>query len=145
MISPTKLGIRSDLAGSGFFDAPRSKVVKNKKVAYGHKGVDFECAPGSDVIMPFDSGRGVRLAWPYADRQLGGVYFRAVEKGHVLYFKLFYFQPREDILQRDFVLGESIGVAQDVTVKYPGSEMKPHIHLEIDMIDPLILLKEKLK
>lgn len=137
MISPTGLGVRNDQAGFGFFDAPRGSKA--------HNGVDFLCNPGTEVVFPFDSGRILRLSYPYADStELGGVYGRATHNGKLVYFKLWYFQPQEDILQRALIKGEQIGIAQDVTVRYPDHSMHPHLHLKIEKIDPEILLEEDL-
>lgn len=140
MISPTGLGIRNDAEGFGYFDAPRGRRK--------HDGTDFLCAPGTEVVFPFDNGKILRIAYPYSgDTELSGVYGRAIERGKLLYFKMFYFLPRLDVLQLDFKQGDMLGVAQDVTVKYvkPGvpCEMKPHVHLEIDRIDPTILMEEE--
>jgi hypothetical protein len=55
---------------------------------------------------------------------------------------MFYFQPREDILQLTFQQGTYIGVAQDVTQRYPATNMQPHVHLQIEIIDPFLLLEE---
>ena len=134
MISPTGLGIRNDQAGFGYFNAPR----RNKK----HKGTDFLCNPGVEVVFPFEVGKILDLSWPYRERDLGGVYGQGLERGKLVFFKMWYFQPRDDILQINLSQGETIGVAQDVTVRYPGQEMQPHVHFQIVGIDPEILLEE---
>lgn len=141
MISPTGLGVRNDRAGYGYFDAPRSKTVKGKVKNYRHAGTDFLCTPGHEVVMPFDSGKGLRMAYPYADRSLDGVLFKCVERGKVLYCKMFYFNPVQDVLQRNFQQGEVIGHAQDVTSRYQSTEMQPHVHLEITGVDPTIFMQ----
>ena len=134
MISPTGLGVRNDPAGFGYFDAPRG----SKR----HEGTDYLCNPGIEVVFPFDAGKVLRLSYPYGDtRDYGGIYARGLERGKLLYFFMWYFQPRDDVLLIDFKQGDVLGVAQDVTARYADQEMQPHVHLEIDKIDSELLLE----
>lgn len=136
MISPTRLGIRNDQEGFGYFDAPRG--------GRRHKGTDFLTAPGTEVIFPFDSGKALRMSYPYGDTQLWeGVKFKGIEEGKVLYFKMFYFRPIEDIFTTKlFKQGDVVGMSQDITERYPKlKNMKPHVHLQIEGVDSELFLK----
>ena len=127
MISPTKQGIRGiDKHGSGEFRASRGPGKL-------HRGVDFICIPGKDVFAPI-SGRIIREARPYADGEFSGI---VIENTQIT-IKMFYVLPFRFLIGKKVGVGESVGQAQDIGKKYPG--IIPHIHLEVDMIDPAILL-----
>ena len=133
----TGQGIRNDKAGFGYYGAPRSKTVDGKTVRYTHEGVDYICTPGQLVCMPC-TGRIVRLAYPYSDKSYGGVLIEA--KRAML--KVFYVEPYDGIVGRTFKIGDPIGIAQDVSKRYPGQGVTPHVHVQIDRCDPEILFKD---
>lgn len=134
MISPTGQGLRSDGAGDGRYGSLRSGSRR-------HLGADYLCTPGYAVLSPI-SGEVVRIAKPYANDDYSGL----VIKGARMVVKLFYLQPIEGIVGQYAQIGSTIGYAQDISKRYnkedtlPRDIMKPHIHLEIDSLDPEILI-----
>lgn len=127
IISPTELGIRgTDNWGRGAFGAPRGDHV--------HKGVDFICVPGQSVLAPI-SGLIQREARPYSKGPYSGCLIASKE----ISIKMFYFELDKSLIGTEVEQGRIIGIAQDIRKKgYPG--MTPHIHLEIDMVDPTLFL-----
>jgi len=125
--SPTGYGVRGyDAWGGGEYGARRS---------YGaHKGTDFKCVVGQIVTMPI-SGRVVREAKPYPDWFLSGVLIRSAE----MEVKMFYFLPDDGVIGAYLKQGERVGVAQDIRLKY-DNRMTPHIHVQIDSIDPALFI-----
>jgi hypothetical protein len=109
--SPTRLGVRSDPDGFGYYGAPRGKHRK-------HNGTDYICAAGQDIYCPILSGKIVRRAL-----------------GKHIAVMLFYFDVWEHLIGKYVNRGEEMGLAQDISQKYGGS-MKPHIHLTVVSIDP---------
>jgi len=134
----TGKGVRNDSGGSGYYGAPRSKIVDGQKVRYAHEGVDYICDPGQIVRMPC-TGKIVRLAYPYTDKSYGGVVIEAKRAT----LKIFYFEPYGGIEGKTLKVGEPIGVAQDVSLRYPGQGVTPHIHLQIEKCDPEILFRNE--
>lgn len=127
MISPTGMGVRTwDDFGSGYFGTGRG----DRK----HAGVDFICIPGQTVVAPY-SGKIVRIAYPYADKSYGGL---VLDDGR-LRVKMFYLAPILEFVGTWVTEGDPIGKAQDISKKH-GSGMTPHIHLEIEAVDPLLFL-----
>lgn len=126
LINPTGRGLRSDPAGSGLYGAPRGSRC--------HRGLDLLCMPGQVVTAPCD-GRIVRRARPYADdAHLSGLLL----SGPRLAVKLFYLQPYAQLIGSGVRAGDAIGIAQDVTRRYPHQGMRPHIHMEVIACDPLL-------
>jgi len=122
MISPTGKGVRNDAKGFGNYGAKRG----SRK----HKGVDYLCEPGQDIVAPI-SGMVERIAYPYADKSYSGL----VIAGPYMTVKLFYFEVVTNVglyVER----GDTIGLAQDISQRYGGLPMLPHIHLEVVSIDP---------
>jgi hypothetical protein len=122
--SPTRLGVRSDPDGFGYYGAPRGKHRK-------HNGTDYICAAGQDIYCPILSGKIVRRAFPYNDTEYQG----ALIEGKHIAVMLFYFDVWEHLIGKYVNRGEEMGLAQDISQKYGGS-MKPHIHLTVVSIDP---------
>ena len=111
--------IRVDAAGDGHFGAPRGSRT--------HNGVDYCCTPGGFVHSPVD-GTVTKLGYCYTDDP----YWRYVEvtDDSGLRHRLFYTLPL--VLNDELVTaGQIIGEAQDVSQRYPGQGMKPHVHYEI--------------
>jgi len=124
MISPTGYGIRGrDKWGSGCFGASRGKRT--------HKGVDFICTPGQRIWFPFEYGYMVREARPYAKTGFSGCEITAFEGDKYYLCKMFYFNPDLELVSKSkgIKMGEPIGVAQDISVKYP--DITWHIHLQV--------------
>ena len=131
MISPTGQGVRSDSMGDGHFGASRDGGTRL------HNGTDFICNPGQEVASPID-GKIVRVAKPYAnDSNYSGV---AIENGQMS-IQMFYLEPYSDLIGKLVRQGDPIGTAQDIAAKY-GGVMVPHIHLQVDRVDPELLMEE---
>jgi hypothetical protein len=131
MISPTGLWIRSDRLGDGHFGARRDGGRRN------HAGTDFECAPGNPVFAPI-AGRIVREARPYSDGDYSGLLIQNSQ----ISIKMFYFEPDTSLIGTFVTEGAVIGTAQDISKRY-GKAMTPHIHLQIESIDPELLIERK--
>ena len=130
MISPTGQGVRSDRMGDGHFGASRDGGKRS------HNGTDFICTPGQQVAAPID-GVIVRAARPYADdANYSGV---VIENGQMS-IKMFYLEPDLDLMGSLVNQGDPIGRAQDIAAKYGGG-MTPHVHLQVDRVDPELLLE----
>lgn len=125
MVSTTDNVVRVDNAGSGYFGACRGDRF--------HNGIDECCTPGQWVKAPVH-GRVIRHAYPYADRSYDGVLIRNPDMA----VKIFYFEPDDWIMGTVVKAGDRIGIAQDISKRYPGQGMKPHIHVEA-LVDPHFL------
>lgn len=126
MINPTGKKTRSDSEGSGDYQANRG----SRK----HSGRDYEVDPGGPVYSPI-AGTIVRIAYPYRDDlRWKGV----IIQGKSIAVRMYYLEldAREGSHVRK---GEQIGVAQDLRARY-GNKMTPHIHLEIESMDPDVLI-----
>lgn len=136
IISPTGKGIRHDPAGRGDYLAPRGSDI--------HRSLDFVCTPGQQVVCPINRCQAVRCADPFGDREYSGVLLRS----NRIEILLFYLCIHEEVFGKTLFQGDIIGLAQDITKRYiDGPEdidnkMQPHIHLQVDSIDPELLLKE---
>ena len=129
LISPTGFGIRNDPQGEGHYGASRG--------SHKHKGIDFLCCQGQDVVCPIEWGIITRKAYPYAnDKKYEGL----VIENDLISIKLFYCIVFKDFIGKKVQRGEHIAMAQNIANKYSpypdGEEMKPHIHLEINKCDP---------
>jgi len=129
MISPTGvLEMRGqDRWGHGGYGRPRGNRV--------HKGIDFIVKPEFSlyILFPFEEGKIIRCANPYVgDKRYGGCLFEATEDGHDYLCKMFYFALDLDFIQTYVGKGTNIGVAQDLTLRYP--DIIPHVHLEVQNV-----------
>jgi len=125
--SPTGMGERNDPGGFGFYGAKRGKSL--------HKGRDYKCVPGQDVVCPIKDGKIVREANPYVNSSFKGVLIQ----GQHIAVKLFYVNPWAHKIGKYIKRGESFGDAQDISQRY--EDVTPHIHLQIDSLDPEMLEK----
>lgn len=119
----TPLQVRSDRAGSGHYGAPRG----SRK----HRGIDYECVPGFPVLSPvfgFVSKHGQcyrdDAEWKYIE----------ITDENGLKHRLFYVQPSLPV-SSSVSEGDWIGMAQDISDRYPGQGMTPHVHYEIKQGD----------
>jgi len=125
MISPTTQGIRrADKWGNGEYGQARGEKL--------HKGGDYICEPGQSVVSPI-AGLVIRRARPYRKGKFSGLLIQ----GRHIAVKMFYLKPEKNIIGRYVHQGDTVGIAQDISEKYPG--MTPHIHVRIDSADPEIL------
>lgn len=131
MINSTGGSIRNDRGGSGVFGASRKKEIDGRTVRYRHRGVDYVCIPGQEVWMPFTAVI-IRQKNPYEGYH--GILFR----GKGIVGTLFYVDVAQDLIGKEMKEGEIIGRAEDISKKY--SLVTPHVHFQIDKIDPEILI-----
>jgi len=111
--------IRNDRAGGGRFGDPRGDRA--------HTGVDWVIDPGAPILAPV-TGIVTKLGYCYGD----DLTWRYVEitDGFRLRHRLFYVAP--DVVDGVQVHPDKpIGRAQDITRRYPGQGMTPHVHYEI--------------
>ncbi|RLA60150.1 MAG: M23 family peptidase [Epsilonproteobacteria bacterium] len=124
METPTQLlKIRNDKAGSGEFGSSRDGGSRT------HSGVDFISKPESQVLTPV-SGKITKLGYPYAD-DLSYRYVQITdEEGNK--HRMFYVQPGKELaIGQQVFQYDPIGIAQDVSRRYPDRGMTPHVHYEI--------------
>jgi len=141
MMNPTGGAVRIDAGGNGNYGASRSKIVGGKKIEYSHQGMDLACIPGQD-IRAISRGRFARLSFPYKDDQ---TYHGLVLETRQATFKIFYVKPDVSLLGKIVEEGDIMGKAQDISKKYPGSGVTPHIHIEIVACDPRVLFGTKVE
>ena len=131
MISPTgRNEIRQpDNHGQGYYGAKRG----DRK----HKGIDLVCSPGQVIFSPI-TGVVIREAKPYAGMEYSGLLIQ----GTNIEIKMFYFEPDPRFFGRESTqhvqAGQPVGIAQKISDRYTG--MTDHIHLQIESIDPELLL-----
>jgi len=113
------LEVRHDPAGSGYFGAPRG----GRK----HDGIDYACTPGGLVLSPV-AGAVTKLGICYSDDHS----YRYVEvtDAQGLRHRVMYVYPLAEDGAR-VEIHDPIGRAQDVSLRYPGKGMLPHVHYEV--------------
>lgn len=126
-LNPTGGTIRNDRGGAGYFKAPRGDEY--------HRDIDWTLpgGPGQNVLAPI-TGSVVRISYPYANLTR---YSGLVIKGSYATVQMFYIAPTPGIVGQDVGQGQVIGIAQDISQRYPDCE--PHIHFRLIEIDPTIL------
>jgi len=117
LLSPTGKGIRVDPAGDGHYGTPRGNRT--------HKGTDFLCDVGQEVWSPIN-GRTVRKSFPYDDMSYNGI----IIAGSWCLVVLWYLNPFVGN-GVEVYRGQPVGIAEDVSLRYPGQGMLAHIHMEI--------------
>ena len=128
LINPTGRTVRNDKAGAGFYNAPRGNRL--------HKGVDFVADPGQFVLSPI-SGKVVRGARPYAD---SAEWLGVLIEGNQIGIMMFYLKPFDELKGMYVSAGQVIGIAQDISRRY-GEDCTPHIHLQVEWVDPLLIMR----
>ncbi len=121
--------LRRDIAGDGRYGASRG--------SRRHRGVDLECRPGL-VLHAELYGKVTKHGYCYRDDPA----WRYIEVTDVegSRHRFFYVEPL-------VVVGEyvdpmtGLGIAQDITNRYPGQGMTAHVHFEVitssgEYIDP---------
>lgn len=122
----TKPQVRNDTAGSGEYGSSRGRRT--------HRGIDYLVAPG-DEICSHIHGRVTKLGYPYGD----DLTYRYVEVTCLAELKHRFFYVEPSVAIGDIVApGEPVGVAQDITARYPDQGMLPHCHYEVKMGDGYI-------
>jgi hypothetical protein len=109
-----------DAYGSGQHNASRDGGSRK------HAGIDIVVSSGESVFSPI-SGRVVRQAFPYRnDPNYVGVVIEGTDEWQGYEVKLFYV---EGLFSGPVKQGDVVGLAQDLTTKYPG--ITNHIHVEV--------------
>lgn len=127
-ISPTGQGLRvRDDHGNGHYGAFRGSRGL-------HKGNDYLCDPGQEVIMPINKATIERISMPYKnDNRFSGLFIR----NPWICLRLFYFEPDVALIGKRVSMGNTIGIAQNIADKYPG--MLAHIHVRCVSLDLEVL------
>ena len=125
-----ELEVRSDPAGDGAFGAPRGGKPD------GHRGTDFLVGVGDEVLSPC-VGTITKLGQCYANTPTWR-YVQITDRSG-LHHRVFYIEPRGHIGKK-VNLDTVIGIAMDISNRYPDQGMLPHIHYEIkkgqEYLDP---------
>lgn len=133
--------IRIDRGGDGHFGAKRSKInSQGETEVYSHKGVDYECIPGDPEYMPF-TGRIIREARPYAKGPYTGVLIESKR----MTVKIFYVEPYPEVIGKVLKIGTPIGKCQDISIKYKKQGVTPHVHIQVESVDPDIFFSGPIK
>lgn len=119
MISPTKLGIRVDTEGDGNYGTSRGTRL--------HRGVDYLCVKGQDIIAPFNM-IVTRISYPKTHSAMTGI---AWQKGKST-GRMFYFIPDLNLIGKSVYEGDVIGTAQSVSEDYGLPKMNDHIHFQVN-------------
>lgn len=126
-----KCEVRMDRAGSGKFGAKRGDRA--------HQGIDYVVSPGKEVLSPV-TGTVTKHGYAYGDDLSYRIVDVRCDSGFT--HRLFYVSPGVDVGER-VTCDQPVGVAQDVTARYPNRGMKPHVHYQIedeygDVVNPEI-------
>lgn len=126
----------NDNAGNGDFGSSR---VNGRK----HLGEDILVIPESSILA-ITSGVVTRLGYAYT-----GAHYRYVEITPSEFYAIRYFYVQPRVFEGQIIkAGDIIGLAQDITARYPDQGMRPHIHIEVidrktnQRVDPKIHLGE---
>jgi peptidoglycan LD-endopeptidase LytH len=119
--NPTHGGVRGiDAFGSGDFGAVRDAGKRR------HHGVDYVSDPGADVLAPL-SGKITRIGFAYSGRE-DLQYVEIVNPDTNVSARVLYVSPT--VAEGDVVsAGDALGIAQDLTGRYPG--ITNHVHVEM--------------
>jgi peptidoglycan LD-endopeptidase LytH len=119
--NPTHGGVRGiDAFGSGNFGAVRDAGKRR------HHGVDYVSEPGAEVLAPL-SGKITRIGFAYRGRE-DLQYVEIVNPETQVSARVLYVSPT--MAEGDLVsAGDALGVAQDLTARYPG--ITNHVHVEM--------------
>lgn len=112
--------VRVDAAGDGHFGTDRGDHV--------HMGLDLITTPGEPVFSPF-SGVFVGSGYAYPnDPRFHALRFKSGART----LELLYVHPLLDLVPGMHVEpGQPVGVSQDISARYPGEGMLPHVHVEV--------------
>lgn len=111
----------TDKWGRGDYMAPRGFRK--------HKGVDFACYPGSEIIS-LTVGHVSKLGYPYApsDDKKGDLRYVEVTDRQGRMARYFYVDPRV-VMGQPIKQGDVLGVSQTLQNIYPG--ITDHVHFEV--------------
>jgi len=118
---------RADEWGSGHFGARRG----SKK----HDGLDLIVTPGQPIFSMIDG-----TVEKYEQCYLHDTRWKGVQIANAqLRVELWYMDPTNTVAVDEFVqAGQMVGVAQDISIKYPPTEkiphdMTPHLHVRVTL------------
>ena len=119
---------RNDGRGDGKFGARRDGGSRF------HTGRDFVCIPG-EAVFSMIQGKVVKYERPYTKHpEWSGVQI----ENHIFRLEMWYMDPRNTVAVGQYVnAGEMVGVAQDISLKYPPNKdgaMTPHIHVRLTLL-----------
>lgn len=114
-----------DEHGSGAWHAPRGNRL--------HNAVDYSCLPTTEICSPV-SGTVTKLGHPYGD-DLSYRYVQITVPGGDCH-RVFYVEPITLVGEEVIAHQTPIGIAQDLTTRYPG--ITNHVHYEIKRGDEYI-------
>lgn len=127
--------IRSDPAGDGRYRAPRGDRL--------HQGLDTLADPGDSARAPM-TGVLVRSGLCYQDDDRFSL---AVIECEPWESRVLYVAPFARLIGRRVLMGQIIGMVQDVTKRkdYAAQGMNPHVHTEVrhhgELLDPTPLMR----
>jgi len=113
--------IRMDPAGDGNYHASRDDGHKR------HSGIDYQCEVGAGIFSPV-AGKVTKHGHAYPnDNQYRYV---QITDDEGLDHRIYYCLPGAP-LGKMVTTDTVIGISQDISRRYPGELMKPHIHYEV--------------
>lgn len=107
-----------DVAGCGDFGASRGKRL--------HDGIDYTAAAGDTIHSPID-GKVDRIAYP-GKLGLTGLVISGRSGVEV---KIFYIDPDVSLIGKQVLIGDRVGVAQEIRDAYSAPTMTNHVHFEM--------------
>jgi hypothetical protein len=127
--------VRVDKWGHGGFGASRGSKA--------HDGLDLVVVPGGQIFSPID-GVVEKIDYPYrSDLSYTGI---QIANGNVR-VEIWYMEPDLTLIGKYVHMGDHIGIAQDISLKYPPREDKgamiPHIHLRVTNLPMAYLINGK--
>jgi hypothetical protein len=134
-----KFDVRSDRWGSGNFGAGRGHHSDGSRKF--HDGLDLVVKPGETVFSPID-GTVEKVDYPYgSDLSWKGI---QIYNGN-LRWEIWYMEPNNGLIDRYVYVGDPIGVAQDISRKYPPTKKIPyrmidHIHNRVTLLQGMYLI-----
>jgi len=129
--NPTGKDVRNDRGGSGRYGAPRTKKINGQIRRYQHNGIDLSCDPGQEVLSPI-SGHIIRSVIAYNDTK---EYTGLIISNELITVRLLYVAltgKENDFFEQRQVIGK----AQDISKRYREQGVTPHVHVQIDSINP---------
>jgi hypothetical protein len=128
--------VRQDRWGNGRFGMPRGTSPDGSKKY--HDGLDLEVEPGDPIFSPIN-GKIDKVDYPYAS----DLFWTGLQiSNNMVRVEVWYMNPF--ITAGRVNAGQQIGVAQDISKRYPPTEdfnyiMKPHIHLRVTLLPFTVL------
>ena len=131
LFNPTGGTIRNDTTGKGYYGASRGSEI--------HEGLDWTLPQGvGQPVIATATGLLKRVKYPYADFfALAGIEVECSDLGYTM----FYLDPLRELVGKIITAGQVVGYAQDCRIHYkePKEGDLPHIHWQLDWINPIIL------